>query len=171
MSNHKIEIEWEEFEFVDGLPEDEIRLVVSAWEARQNAYAPYSSHFHVGAAILTKDGQIIKGSNQENANYKVSCAERVALDTAGAAGYKTRIKKIAVVGAPSSMDITQKPQTPEEPVTPCGQCRQDIKEVEDLSGEPIIIIMASRNKIRRIVGIENLLPLPFGPSNLGMTFK
>lgn len=170
MANHQLEINYEEFDSPDELPEDEQDLIASAWEARETAYAPYS-HFHVGAAILTKDGKILKGSNQENANFKVSCAERVVLDSMGPAGLKDQTAKIAVVGGPEAMDINAKPTEPEEPVTPCGECRQNIKEVEDISGSPIVIITASRNKIRRFVSIGSLLPFAFGPANLGITFK
>lgn len=170
MPPHTLTIEYEEYESSDELPEDEQNLLVAAWAARKNAYAPYS-HFHVGTAVLTKDGKIVQGSNQENANFKVSCAERVALDSTGAAGQKNNVAKLAVVGAPDSLDIKTKPSEVEEPVTPCGQCRQDIKETEDLSGEPIVIILASRNRIRKFVGISQLLPFPFGPTDLGISLK
>lgn len=153
MTQHKFEIDYEEFESTDSLSEDEKKLVDLAWLARQNAYAPYSN-FKVGAAVLTKDGQTFQGSNRENVNFKVSCAERVVLDSMGAAGCKDKLAKIAVVAES------------EEPIMPCGQCRQDIKEVEDLSNEPIVIISASRSKVRRIIGIQKLLPFALGPKLL-----
>ncbi len=170
MPSHALTIKYEEYEASDELPEDEQNLLASAWAARQNAYAPYS-HFHVGAAVLTKDGKIVQGNNQENANFKVSCAERVALDSIGAAGQKNNVAKLAVVGGPDSLDIKTKPLEIEDPVTPCGQCRQDIKEAEDLSGEPIVVILASRNRIRKFVGISQLLPFAFGPADLGISLK
>ena len=59
-------------------PEDR-RLEELAVEAAQKAYAPYS-HFHVGAAVLLANGEIVTGSNQENAAYPSgTCAERTAL--------------------------------------------------------------------------------------------
>lgn len=170
MPLHTLTIEYEEYDSADQLPEDEQNLIKSAWAARQNAHAPYSNFF-VGAAVQTRDGRIIQGSNQETANYKGSCAEKVVLDSSGATGVKNKVAKIAIVGGPSSLKPDEIPTEPEEPVAPCGQCRQDIKEVEDLSGEPIVIILASRTKIRRIVGIRNLLPFSFGPADLGISLR
>jgi cytidine deaminase len=66
------------------LPEQEQRLVDKAYEAMENAYAPYSE-FKVGACALMDDGSFILGNNQENAAFPSGiCAERVALFYAGA---------------------------------------------------------------------------------------
>ena len=81
---------------------------------------------------------------------------------------KKYIKKIAIAGGPEDMDIFELPEQQEDPVTPCGMCRQDIQEVEGLRGEPVVILCASRNLVRRFVGIEMLLPFGFGPSNSGL---
>lgn len=43
-----------------------MKLTVAS--ARQFAYSKYSN-FRVGAALLSTDGQIIKGANIENASY------------------------------------------------------------------------------------------------------
>ena len=54
-------------------------LVRAAAQARQRAVAPYSK-FKVGAALLTRAGEIITGANVESASYGLTCcAERVAL--------------------------------------------------------------------------------------------
>ena len=73
-------------------------LVQHAIQVRLMAYAPYS-HYFVGAAVLTKDGEIITGCNVENASFSVgSCAERAAISTAVAAeGSAFRLAAIAVV--------------------------------------------------------------------------
>jgi cytidine deaminase len=90
-------------------------LVIKAWEARLNAYAPYSQ-FHVGAALLSADGRIYTGANVENASLGLSmCAERVALGTAASAGARS-FAAIAIAG---SGPIG---------VTPCGACRQALSE-------------------------------------------
>ena len=58
--------------------EEAVELLKGAMEAREHAYTPYS-HFHVGAALLTKAGKVYQGCNIENAAYSPSvCAERTA---------------------------------------------------------------------------------------------
>ena len=57
----------------------ESELIALALKAREKAYTPYS-HFKVGAALLTKSGNVYTGCNIENAAYTPSnCAERTAL--------------------------------------------------------------------------------------------
>lgn len=143
------------------LLEDEADLLKKAREAMQTAHCPYSE-FQVGAAIKLKDETIVTGSNQENAAYPSGiCAERAALFGVGSQGKKNLVLKLAVIGKKENSES-------DEPVTPCGACRQVIKEYEDLSEQPIVIIMAgTRSEILRVVGIENLLPWGFGPKNLG----
>jgi cytidine deaminase len=69
---------------MDELTEEERNLVALAIEGTKRSYAPYS-HFHVGAAILLKDGTTIIGCNQENAAFPSGiCAERSAIFAAGA---------------------------------------------------------------------------------------
>lgn len=56
----------------------EQNLVTEARRQTITSYAPYS-HFHVGAAILLDNGEVVTGSNQENAAYPSgTCAERTA---------------------------------------------------------------------------------------------
>lgn len=92
---------------------DELRNAAIA--AAANAWAPYS-HFHVGAALLTRSGRVFPGCNVENATYGATCcAERVAIGNAIAAGERDFIG-IAI--------FTDTPK----PVSPCGICRQVIAE-------------------------------------------
>ncbi|MEK6589321.1 MAG: cytidine deaminase [Nitrospinota bacterium] len=115
-------------------------LIKEAIRVRENAYAHYS-HFRVGAAVLTHDGNIFTGCNIENSSYSLSiCAERVALFNAVSSGHK-RFMKIAVV-----TDI-------EPPASPCGACRQVILEF----GDDIEIIMANLKGDVRIKRIDELL--------------
>lgn len=148
LHSFKVEV----FDSLSELPKDELDLILHAVDAKGFAYAPYSN-FKVGAAVLA--GEMFGGSNQETAVYNGSHAERSALDRAAQSGKKSLISKIAIVG------------DSEIPITPCGPCRQDIKEVEDLAGSPITILMAgSRGAVWRVLGIDGLLPLAFGPANL-----
>lgn len=90
-------------------------LIAKAKEAMQFSYSPYS-HFKVGAALLTEDGQVFLGCNIENASYgATNCAERTAIFKAISQGER-RFVKIAIVS--SGQDTTY----------PCGICRQVLAE-------------------------------------------
>ena len=72
------------------------RLIEAAAKARENAHAPFS-HFKVGAAVESEDGQFFTGCNIENATYGLTlCAERVAIFKAISEGSK-RFRRLAVV--------------------------------------------------------------------------
>jgi cytidine deaminase len=92
-------------------------LFRQAKAAMKHAYAPYS-HFHVGAAILLKDGRIFSGCNVENASYGLTiCAERNAVFAAVAASArKPEITAVAVINHRGV------------PCSPCGACRQVLAE-------------------------------------------
>ncbi len=91
------------------------KLINSAINARENAYAPYSK-FKVGAALLTKSGNVFKGCNVENSSYGATiCAERVAACNAVANGEKD-FEAIAIVYDKSKL------------AKPCGICRQFLYE-------------------------------------------
>ena len=86
-----------------------------AFAARDSAYAPYSE-FHVGAALLLSNGEIVKGSNQENAAYPSGlCAERTAIYYAGANFPDEKLEVMAI-----SATGKRKPST--TPIPPCGAC-------------------------------------------------
>lgn len=98
-------------------------LTELAAKARDNAYAPYSG-FYVGAALLTKDGEVFTGCNIESASYTPTCcAERVAVFKAVSEGKKL-FEAIAVVGGARG-DVAQ------TPCYPCGVCRQVLSEFAD----------------------------------------
>lgn len=94
---------------------DKARLVKAASQARKHAVAPYSC-FQVGAALLTKSGEIVTGANVESASYGLTCcAERVALFKALTSGQRDLVA-VAVVAR-----IKGGPM-------PCGACRQLLAE-------------------------------------------
>ena len=134
------------------LPQEQIdSLLDAAQEARTHAYAPYS-HYQVGAALLTADGQVYGGCNIENAAYgPTNCAERTAFFQAVYDGHRA-FTAIAVVAG-------------EEPGFPCGVCRQVMAEF--CKGD-FIIITANRDRTKvNISTFEELLPHAFGPKDLG----
>ncbi|QKJ65018.1 cytidine deaminase [Flavobacterium sp. M31R6] len=143
------------FETIQELPLVEQNLMLKAIEVRKNAYAPYSK-FRVGAAILLDNGEIIVGSNQENAAYPSGlCAERVAIFHAGAIYPKVTILKMAITAASDNNKT-------ETPVPPCGACRQSIAEYEIRQDIPIeIYYMGETGAIHQSASLKNLLPFMF----------
>lgn len=136
-------------------------LLEAARSAMENAYNPYSNFF-VGAAIRTAEGEIVTGANVENAAYgAVICAERSAIVRALAMGYR-QFQKVAVIGR----GLT----TPsKEVISPCGMCRQMLFEATHVAGRDIQVIMSSTDMSKIILSsVRELLPLGFGPMNLGL---
>lgn len=129
---------------------DEVRqkLIRSALEARQRAYAPYSN-YPVGAALLAKSGRIYQGVNIENAAYPTTiCAERVAIFNAVSEG-EHQFDAIAVVTQNGG--------------TPCGSCRQVMAE---FGLDTIVLIADAEGRIVNETDVSDLLPAAFTPENL-----
>ena len=105
------------------LEKDQIEaLIDKAIGMMDYSYVPYS-HFHVGAALLAKNGTIYGGCNIENAGYTPSnCAERTAFFKAVSEGV-LEFDAICVVGG---MNKELK-----EYAAPCGVCRQVMAEFCD----------------------------------------
>ena len=136
------------------------RLVQAAIDAAQTAYAPYSN-FHVGAALLLDNGQIVTGSNFENASYGMTlCAETVAISKANSDGQLRAIRQIAVAGG-----LAGHVGKAADPITPCGRCRQIIKEVADLTDTDIPVQCAQATGYETY-RLSELLPHGFGPASL-----
>ena len=127
----------------------------AAEKAMANAYCRYSK-FRVGAAVLSKSGEIFAGCNVENASYGLtSCAERNAIFQAVAAGKigkKHKLKAVVVV-------------TPAKKLTPpCGACRQVIHEFCE-EADADIFIFGAKNKFDSFK-LSALLPNAFGPKDV-----
>lgn len=127
-----------------------LTLVNAAKEGCENAYAPYSN-FHVGAAALTANGNVVKGCNVENASYGLTvCAERNCLAQGVISGEKS-FSAIVIY-------TNQEKLTP-----PCGACRQVI--VEFLA--PNALVMAvNHNNDKKQWTVNELLPDAFTPKDL-----
>lgn len=125
------------------------KLIKKAIEMLNFSYAPYSN-FHVGAALLTSEGEIYTGCNIENAAYGPSnCAERTAIFKAVSEG-KKEFEAIAVVGGKNGKIESFCP--------PCGVCRQVLAEFCKKDFE---IVLAKSTNEYKIMTLEQLLPESF----------
>ncbi len=126
-------------------------ILNKAYEAMDNAYAPYSN-FHVGACVKTKDGKYFLGANVENASYGLTnCAERNAIFQAYSYGYrKEDIEGLAIVGQGGIL------------ITPCGACRQVLVELLE---KETPIILGTGNEVK-ITNIKELMPMAFTSDSL-----
>lgn len=143
------ETTWEE------LSTDLQNAVSKAKEATDLSHAPYSN-FHVGACLLMENGEIILGSNQENASFPLGlCAERTALSAYSVLKIKPKIKAIAIACRKKNTFV-------KEHVAPCGLCRQTILEAEHNQLEDIqVILYGEGGKILIFNSIKELLPFYF----------
>lgn len=131
-------------------------LVAKALEARKMAYTPYS-HFQVGAALLTRSGQVYPGCNIENAAYTpTNCAERTAFFKAVSEGERD-FTAIAIVGENAA-------KTEFRPCPPCGVCRQVMMEFCDPEEFQVVLGISPANY--QVHLLKELLPMGFGPKNL-----
>jgi cytidine deaminase len=154
MIKKKLKFEYIEVNQLDTLDDKDIKLIEKAKEASKTAYAPYSK-FHVGAAVLLNNGEIILGSNQENAAYPSGiCAERTALYYAGSQYPEVAVKSIAIT-AYTKEDFVRLP------ISPCGSCRQVIIEAQQRHDNKIKIIMYGKEMTRIVENAYDLLPFPF----------
>ena len=135
---------------------DRESLCEKALEMRKAAYTPYSG-FCVGAALLCKDGSVYTGCNIENAAYTpTNCAERTAFFKAVSEG-KREFTAIAIAGgAREAKTLTL--------CAPCGVCRQVMREFGEDTFE---IILARTREDYEVFTLKDLLPMSFGPENLG----
>ena len=115
-------------------------LFEKALEALKHAYIPYS-HFPVGAALLTEDGNIITGANIENRSFGLTnCAERSAIFTAASQGVRTFIA--IAIATPAS----------DYPVGPCGACRQVLSEFAP-ADTPVVFGPDRKNCVKTTLGV------------------
>lgn len=122
---------------------DDKELIAAAKKYREFSYSPYSK-FKVGAAVLTKKGNVYGGCNVENSSFPVTnCAERTAIFKAVSEG-EQEFEAIALIA-----------DTP-GPCSPCGACRQVMVEFRIPK-----IIMANIKGDVKVVTLEELMPYAF----------
>ncbi len=135
------------------------KLVETAKAKTQDAYCPYS-HYHVGAAALLSDGQVITGSNQENAAYPSGlCAERTTLFAANANNPHTPVEALAIA-CYTNGHFTK------DAASPCGACRQVMLETEHRFGKDMKVILYGEDNCYVFERAADLLPLNFVAENL-----
>lgn len=141
------------------LDEEDRKLIDLAKDATRRSYAPYSK-FSVGAAALLANGEIVTGTNQENAAYPSGlCAERTTLFYANSQ-YPDQAVKTLAIAARTENDFL------DSPIPPCGACRQVILETEKRYNQPIRILLYGKENIYLVEGIEDLLPLSFSKKDM-----
>lgn len=129
-------------------------LITTAIKMTEKSYAPYS-HFHVGAALLDKNGKIWTGCNVENAAYGPSnCAERTAVFKAVSEGVK-EFQAIAIAGGAENSDGKVVIQ---DFCPPCGVCRQVLSEF--CSKDFKIILVNGKSETKEFT-LGELLPQSF----------
>lgn len=154
MTEKEIKISFIEYSSVDELNAEDRELASEAIAAMSNAYAPYS-HFHVGAAVRMSNGQIVRGSNQENAAFPSGiCAERTAMFAASAKYPDKAMRSIAIAGGVYG-------RLAADPATPCGACRQVMAQYQTKAGANLSVIMVGSSKVWKFEKVDDVLPLIF----------
>lgn len=130
-------------------------LIETAIEGLAYSYAPYSD-FRVSAVLYTKTGKVYTGCNIENAAYTPSnCAERTAFFKAVSEGER-EFEAIVIVGGKHGSLTSFCP--------PCGVCRQVMMEF--CQPDTFQVILAVSSEDYKVMTLEELLPMGFGPGSL-----
>lgn len=128
------------------------KLIEYAIKARELSYSPYSG-FKVGAALLTKDGEIYTGCNIENASYSETvCAERTSIFSAISKGKRDFVAIAIVGGIDKISDFTY----------PCGACRQVLAE----HCESALEIVLFNGKELKICTLGQFFPCSFNKNQI-----
>jgi cytidine deaminase len=160
MKNEEFSFKYQVFESIEQLNIEDAYLLTEARKITQFAYAPYSN-FKVGAYAKLMNGEMVSGTNQENAAYPVGiCAERTVMSVASALFPEVGIKTIAI-----SYDNMKGKS--DHPISPCGICRQSFFEFQERTKNPIRIILSGQEgKVLLIENAADLLPLVFGSADM-----
>jgi len=155
MKEKKIEFDYEVYDSISELSKEDAWLLNEARSVTEQAYAPYSN-FHVGAVAILANGEVVAGTNQENAAYPVGiCAERVLLGSVATLHPNVYVKSIAI--SYNSDEVKS-----DHPISPCGMCRQALLEYETRLKAPIRLILGGmEGKVYIIKSSSQLLPFAF----------
>ncbi len=160
MRQKEVKFVYEVYNSIKSLSKDDADLLAHARKITATAYAPYSN-FQVGAVALLANGEIIHGSNQENASYPVGlCAERVLISAISSLYPNTAINTMVI----SYHNLNGNSG---HPISPCGICRQSLLEYEARLNHPMRVIMSGMDgKVFVIANAAMLLPLSFTNEDL-----
>lgn len=166
-------VAFEQWYVFNELSELEQKLIKRAIQVREHAQAPYSK-FYVGAALVTQDGNIYAGCNVERCTLtQTTHAEQNAIDTMIAAQGPAKIDTVAFVAAAAGKQVVLPPIisiTSSWQAAPCGHCLQIIWE--NSYGDQTVKIMAMLPTGQIYAApIGKLLPVRFGPGNLGISYE
>jgi len=154
--------DFEMYNDISELSKEDAVLLEEARKTTQKAYAPYSN-FLVGAAAIFNNGEMVYGTNQENASYPVGiCAERVLLASASMIQTDVPIKTMAI-----SYNNLSRNGGSDRPISPCGMCRQSLAEYEIRTAQPMRLILSGmEGKVMIIESASQLLPFSFGSDSM-----
>lgn len=123
--------------------ENDLKLYRTAVSMLERSYSPFSG-FRVGAALLTKSGEIITGVNIENSSLGATiCAERTAFVKAISEGYR-EFDTIAIASSGQE-------------AWPCGICRQFMYEF----APNLRVVTGTKEENLRVLTLKELLPEGF----------
>lgn len=155
MKTSSFEFAYTLYESIEELEEVDAALLAAARAVSSQAYAPYSN-FLVGAVVKLENGQLLSGTNQENASFPAGiCAERTVLSAASVVYPGAAINSMAISFRSAASESNH-------PISPCGICRQSLIEQEKRQQAPIRIILGGQTgPVYLIHSASHLLPFSF----------
>lgn len=155
MNRHTLQCAFDAYDTPEELPAPDQELLELARRSLEHSYSPYS-HFRVGAAIRLANGEMMGGSNYENAAYPLCiCAEQSVLAAAA-----SRFPGIAVTAI--AITINNPNRAISQPAAPCGACRQVICETERRNKQEMrVILRGETGPVYVFARGGDLLPLAF----------
>jgi len=154
MTSEKYSFDYEVYDDISSLGQEDQTLLLNAQQAAGNAYAPYS-RFSVGAAAQLGNGELVTGSNQENASFPAGlCAEGTVLAVAAVRFPGVPIRNLAI--------SYKSGENSDHPIAPCGICRQQLQEFSVRTDSQIRLILGGMTgKVIVVENASSLLPFSF----------